>query len=53
LVLSQPVHTSSFVISTSAFSSGVYVARCVSGVHCQTGASSANSASARFLVRHR
>ena len=53
LVLSQPVLSSSFVISTSAFASGLYVARCVSGVHCQTGASLANCASARLVVRHR
>jgi hypothetical protein len=52
IVYSQPVRASSFVIRTSPFPAGVYVARCVSGVHCQTGASLANSASARFLVRH-
>jgi hypothetical protein len=44
IVYSQPVRTSSFVLCTSPFTSGVYFARCVSG---------ANSASARFLVRHR
>jgi hypothetical protein len=43
---------SSFVIRTSSFPAGIYLARCVSGVHCQTGASLANSATARLLVRH-
>lgn len=52
IVHSQPVRASSFVISTSSFPNGVYVARCVSAVRCQTGASLANSASALFLVRH-
>jgi hypothetical protein len=44
LVLSRPVRTSSFVLRTSSFSSGVYVARCMSSVGC---------ASVRLLVRHR
>ena len=42
-VYSGPVRDSSFVIRTSTFPDGVYVARCVSGV---------NSASARLLVQH-
>jgi hypothetical protein len=44
IVYSQPVRDSSFVIRTSSFSDGVYVARCVSGE---------NYASVRLLVRHR
>jgi hypothetical protein len=44
LVHSQPARTSSFVLSTSSFAAGVYVARSVSGM---------GSASARFVVQHR
>ncbi len=43
-VLSRPVQTSPFVLSTSYFPAGVYVARWVSGD---------NYLSARFLVQHR
>ena len=43
LVRSVPVRNSSFVLSTSSFPAGVYLARCVSGEGCAT---------ARFLVRH-
>ena len=52
-VYSGLVRDSSFVIRTSSFPTGVYIAHFVSGVHCQTGASLANSASARLVVRHR
>ena len=51
-VYSGLVRDSSFVIRTSSFPAGVYIAHFVSGVHCQTGASLANSASARLVVRH-
>jgi hypothetical protein len=44
LVCSQPGRTSSFVLRTSSFTSGIYFAQCGSGV---------NRASARFVVRHR
>lgn len=53
LVYSRSVRTPSFVLCTSSFASGVYIVRCVSSVHCQTGASLANSMSARLLVQHR
>jgi hypothetical protein len=43
LVHSQPVRSSSFVVSTSSFPSGIYVVRCKSGE---------NSATARFVVQH-
>jgi hypothetical protein len=43
IVHSQPVPDSSFVIRTSSFPAGIYVARCVSGADC---------AATRFLVRH-
>jgi hypothetical protein len=43
LVSSVPFRNSSFVLSTSSFPAGVYLARCVSGEGCAT---------ARFQVRH-
>ena len=44
VVSSQPVRTSSFILSTSSFPPGVYLARCVSRNR---------SSSARFTVQHR
>jgi hypothetical protein len=44
VVCSLPIRDSAFVIPTSSFPAGVYVARCASGM---------NSVSARFVVRHR
>jgi hypothetical protein len=43
LACSQRVGTSSFILGTSSFPAGIYLARCVSGEGCAT---------ARFLVRH-
>ena len=44
VVSSQPVRASSFILSTSSFPPGVYLARCVSRNR---------SSSARFTVQHR